>query len=210
MAKKKNYFNNDDVTAAILEYKDYLEKGENRIYILHPYTEQIQKLVRGVINTHKIYRWWDDVDELVQEGMLAIYASFKRFDPEKGTAFNYLSIVAKQHLKNWTQTRNKKAWNTFEFQEDLYEEKVEFEPGKTEGFMVMENVLHMVDVPIELEKTLEAIVGCVVLDGLDNKRDIVKHLTKQAWIKEDVDAVFAVLEVQLESMNAKGRTRKEE
>ena len=207
-AKKKNYFNNDEITTAILQYKESLSQDKDEIYLLHPYTDQIQKLVRGVINTHKIYRWWDDVEELVQEGMLAIYASFKRFDPEKGTAFNYLSIVVKQHLKNWTQQRNKKSWKTFELQDDIYNEE-EGEESKSEGFVVMENVFSTVDVPERLDKTLEQIVRSIVIHGLDNRRDVVKYLTSQGYEKSDIDEVFTQLSKQINNGNRNVRGRKE-
>ena len=193
---KKNYFDNEAVTKAILEYKEFLEKGTDKVEILHPYTSQIQQLVKGVINTHKIYRWWHDVDELVQEGMVAIYSSFKRFNPEKGTAFNYLSIVAKQHLKNWTQTRNKKAFQTSEFQDDIYNSHTVAEDTTT-----IEQLFFEVEVPVELEKTLAAIVEVITRQKIHNKRDIIKYLFRQGYLKKDIDNVFKQLEIHFGDMN---------
>ena len=191
MKKKKNYFNNEEVTEAILEYNEYLKQGVDKIELLHPYTTQIQQLVRGVINTHKIYRWWNDTDELVQEGMVAIYASFKRYNPEKGTAFNYLSIVAKQHLKNWTQQRNKKNFLTNEYNDEIHQEM-------SGGYSESVNLEHLfldVEVDYDLESTLEAIARIISVDKIFNRRDIIKQLSRNGYDKKDINEVFTQLKL---------------
>ena len=56
---KNNYFDNDTIQTAIVEYKRKLEEEQiDDVTIMHPYTNQIQQLIRAVINTHKIYRFW--------------------------------------------------------------------------------------------------------------------------------------------------------
>lgn len=189
--KKKNYFDNETVTAAIKEYQKGLAEGRDDIHLIYPYTEQIQMLVRGVINTHKIYRWWNDVDELMQEGMLAIYSSLKRFNPEKGTAFNYLSIVAKQHLKNWTQNKNKKAWNTSEYNDEIYQHS---DVAAFDEHLMLQEMLTEMDVDESLETVLEGILDSISKQKLYNKRDITKYLLRQGYPKKDIDSIFNELE----------------
>jgi len=189
--RKKNYFDNDAVTKAILEYKEGLALGKDNIRLLHPYTLQIQQLVRGVINTHKIYRWWNDLDELIQEGMLAVYSSFQRFDPVKGTAFNYLSITVKNHLKNWTQSKNKKSWITGEFNDEIFEEEGQ---SHTDDMMTIERLFFEVKIPENLEHILMAIMNTITKDRIYNKRDVIKQLLKAGHSKKDIEATFTELE----------------
>ncbi|MEM4326468.1 MAG: sigma factor [Candidatus Pacearchaeota archaeon] len=189
---KKYYFDNDSITKAIRQYQKELKKGNDDISILYPYTKQIESLIRGVINTHKINRWWPDSDELVQEGMVAVLASLKRFRPSKGTAFNYLSIVAKQHLKNWTQSKNKKNWSTFELNEQAYLENTDYIKS-AEDFILLEEMFHEVDVPAEIEPVLEAIMFSIVKEKIHNKRDIIKNLFARGFEKAKIDIAFSKL-----------------
>jgi|CXWL01.1.fsa_nt_gi DNA-directed RNA polymerase specialized sigma subunit len=188
----KNYFDNDAVTKAILKYQKSLKEGNNDIHHIYPYTTQIQQLVKGVINTHKIYRWWDDVDELIQEGMLAIYSSFKRFDSTKGTAFNYLSIVVKQHLKNWTQNKNKKMWNTSELQEEIYIDE-ETTSTPMEDMVALQQVFFELELPQQFDVLVEFLLNSIVNEKILNRRDLVKQMLKEGFPKKDVDDVFNVL-----------------
>lgn len=186
--KQKLYFDDEAVTKAILAYQASLKHGKNDIHLIHPYIEQIQALVRGVINTHKIYRWWNDTDELVQEGVMAIMIAIRRFNPKYGTAFNYLSIVAKQHLKNWTQSRNKKNWVTDELNEEIYQEDVH-----VDRTFAIEDIFTSIEVSDKLAPVLEEISKIIIEDKIYNKRDIVSHLVKNGRSKTDINAVFAVL-----------------
>ena len=117
MSKDSNwYFDNDAIESAIREYQRKLyEEGVRDYSVIEPYLEQIRSLIRIIINTYKIYRFYEDVDELEQEAMVAIIESLDRIDFAKGTAFNYFSFVAKNHLKAWTQRLNKKRYVTREY-----------------------------------------------------------------------------------------------
>lgn len=192
---KKNYFDNEAITKAILEYQVSIKSGKENITLLYPYTLQIKGLINGVINTHKIYRWWNDRNELEQEGMVAVLVSLKRFNPEKGTAFNYLSIVAKQHLKNWTQSKNKKDWITDELNEEIYQDD-DNEESKDKSTLQqpvsLEDLLHESNNNPDYEIIIDDIVQAVKINKLSNKRDIVKFLQKK-HNKQDIDKVFKKL-----------------
>lgn len=186
--KSKLYFENEAVTKAILLYQQGLKHGRDDIHLIYPYTEQLQALVKGVINTHKLYRWWNDTDELVQEGVMAIMIAIKRFNPKYGTAFNYLSIVAKQHLKNWTQSRNKKNWVTDELNEEIYQDET-----NSDSMYVIEDIFASIEVSEKLAPVLDDISRIIIEEKIFNKRDIVSHLVKNGRSKSDITAVFAVL-----------------
>lgn len=178
---KKNYFDNDAVTEAILAYQKSLKEGRNDVHLIYPYTTQIQQLIRGVINTHKIYRFWPDVDELVQEAFTAIMTAIRRYKPGSGTAFNYLSIVAKQHLKNWTVTRNKKRALMSEFNDEIYLDEATEAPAES-----FKDLLEDLPIPPHLEATFEAIVEAIEQHQIHSKRDIVRQLT----LRGDFDAAL--------------------
>lgn len=193
MANK--YFDNKAVEEALAKYKISLDNDPNKkgdATILHPYTDQIQHLVRGVINVHKIYRFHSDVEELIQEGMVAIYASFKRFNPEKGSAFNYLSIVVKQHLKNWTQTKNRKDWLTSEYQDQLY---IPEATGINER-AATEDILTSPDMPEKFGKIIDDMIIVVGEQGIYHKRDIIKALVLRGWPRKDIENTYIKLEKQ--------------
>lgn len=192
----KNYFDNEQVTTAILKYQESLREGRNDIYLIHPYTGQIQQLIKGVINTHKIYRWWDDLDELIQEGMLAIYSSFKRYDHTKGSAFNYLSIVVKQHLKNWTQSKNKKNWNTSELQEEIYIDENHV-TTPMEDMIALQQMFFEIDLPSKFDLLTESLLDSIVNEKILNRRDLIKHMTQEGFPRKDVEEIFSLLTLKL-------------
>jgi RNA polymerase sigma factor (sigma-70 family) len=197
---KNNYFNNDEVEKAIKEYRKAVKKNPDsteNIEILYPYTDQFQKLVRGVINVHKIYRFHNDLDELCQEGIMALYASFDRFDPSKGTAFNYFSITVKNHLKNWTQTKNKKEWATQEFNEVIYDNH-DMSDNSFSIYTLQERIAN-VDIPEDLFDLMERIIEIIFNDKVYHKRDAVKFLLREGWDREDIDKIYAALEKEFET-----------
>lgn len=187
MTKKKLYFDNDTITDVLLKCKEAEDKT-----LLHQYTDQIVKLVKGIIYTHKIYVWWDDFDELVQEGVLAIYSAALRFNPEKGTAFNYLSIVVKQHLINWTRTRNRKKWAApVEFDDNLY---MSDDLIAVDEHIAFEEIFSSIDVPDDLAPVFDAISECISKGKVFSKRDISRYLVREGYDRSKVMKVFELLE----------------
>ena len=104
--------------ALIEEYLEISQGGEN----LSSRTEQIMtilfvqyfdKLIYGMIYNQK-YRFWrfGDIDELFQEGRLAIISSIhkRQFNPERGSIFNFFSTVVAKNLMNYTKKQNKYAF----------------------------------------------------------------------------------------------------
>jgi len=74
------------------------------------FAQYFDKLIYGMIYNQK-YRFWrfGDIDELFQEGRLAIISSIhkKQFNPDRGSIFNFFSTVVAKNLMNYTKKQNK-------------------------------------------------------------------------------------------------------
>ena len=96
------YFNEAVVLSATKEFQ-----ATGNQTVVYPFTDQIQKLVRGVINRHELWRFWDNTMELENEGFKTAFECLARFDPTiDKTLFNYLSISVKWRLINFTRKFN--------------------------------------------------------------------------------------------------------
>jgi len=69
------------------------------------YADQI---IMGIINAYKFTRF-AELDDLIQEARAAIILSIhkKQFDENKGTIFNFISVVAARNLINYTTKMNR-------------------------------------------------------------------------------------------------------
>jgi len=104
------YFNNDEAQRLIDEYlheEDPEKKSRLRDEIMY----RVKDIVIGIIFTHE-FTAFEPFDDLLQEAMLASLVALDRFDPKKGTAFNYFSLVAKKALTYYT-LKNRKNRNHF-------------------------------------------------------------------------------------------------
>ena len=183
---KKHYFDNEAVSAAILVY----QKTKDR-RVLHPFTKQLTDLIRGVINTHRIYRFHNDLNELIQEAFVALYASIDRFDPSKGSAFNYLSIVVKQYLKNWTRSQNNKRNRNSEFQDSYY--VAEDQNGlHMASFEFFDNL----ELPIQYEGLVDDLNHAVGDLHINNYQDMIKWLQEKGWKPKDVKKAFKIIQTE--------------
>ncbi len=116
------YFNNPNVQNLIFQYKAaQLEEAENEnAPSAQPLKDEIlshvKNIVNGIIFTHK-FTAFEPYDDLMQEAMLACIVALERFNPEKGTAFNYFSLVAKKSLTYYTlrNRRNRNNYNIDDF-----------------------------------------------------------------------------------------------
>ena len=174
----------------MLKYQEGLKNGVDDPTIMYPFTSQLQQLIRAVIFSHKIQRFHNDLNELEQEAMVEVYASFKRFNADKGSAFNYFSFVTKQHLKNWTQTKNKKDWKTSEYNDIIYTSNASSEIDDQFAF---EDMLSSINISPELEVILQAIIDVISTHKIYNKRDIIKYLTQEGYQRKDINTVFKKL-----------------
>ena len=69
-------------------------------------TIEVMKIVEAIINQYR-YHVFEDKEDLRQEGIKACFSNFTKFSPEKGSAFNFFSIITKIHLLNYTDRRKR-------------------------------------------------------------------------------------------------------
>ena len=105
------YFNEEDFQNLLRDYQKtaivyngvVINKNER---VERQLVDQVQKIVMAIINQYH-YHLFEDVEDLRQEGLKACFTNFIKFTPDKGTAFNYFSIIVKIHLLNYTDRRKK-------------------------------------------------------------------------------------------------------
>ncbi len=82
----------------VLIYKD--KKLEENL------CKEIVKVVNAVIYVHK-FNMWEPFEDLQQHAMIACFTNFLKFNTEKGTAFNYFSLITKKSCLNYTTRKQK-------------------------------------------------------------------------------------------------------
>lgn len=127
-----NYFDEKLISSAVMEFQ-----STGNFKIIDPFITSIQKLIRGVINSHELWKFWDTPLELENEGFKTVFECLLRFDPKKGyTLFNYLSLAVKWSLVNFTRDYNNRAAD--ERPIDAYLENLLYYETKEDNF---ENIL---------------------------------------------------------------------
>lgn len=96
--KKKGYYFTQETENAIIEYNS----AENPIKRDRIYNEHLkyplEKLVENVFNTFKFEYFLDDPVDVQSEVLSFILLNLHKYKGEKGRAFSYFSIVAKNYL----------------------------------------------------------------------------------------------------------------
>lgn len=115
--KKPNfYFNEEQVTKWIFEYQksaiiEIDTEGNSVIAWKDKKIEElisleIMKIVKAIIQVYRYYVF-EPYDDCLQHGMMSCYTNYMKWKPEKGTAFNFFSIISKRSLLNYTERRQK-------------------------------------------------------------------------------------------------------
>lgn len=108
---KRTYFGGD-TEEAIIQYNTIPDEVEReRLYeeLIHP---AISKLVENVIHKYKFYHYESTYDDLKHETVIYIYERLNKFAKDKGKAFSYFTIVARNYLivrttENYDAVRNR-------------------------------------------------------------------------------------------------------
>jgi len=114
LKKTKNYFNEQEFQTMLFEYQGVTTCHPDDIkHVLitdrkleRKLLKEIKKIVNAIIIVYRYYIF-EDYDDLMQHGIHACYTNFMKFNPEKGTTFNYFSIIAKISLLNYTDRKKK-------------------------------------------------------------------------------------------------------
>ena len=93
----KEYFGKD-VENAIVEYNN----STNPIHRERLYNDKISypfyKLVENIVHSFKFYKCDGDLSDLCNETISFLVMNMDKYDPMKGKAFSYFSIIAKNYL----------------------------------------------------------------------------------------------------------------
>jgi DNA-directed RNA polymerase specialized sigma subunit len=125
MTRRKNrtYFGGDteDAIIAYNESTNTLEKSRLYNDHIHP---AINKLVENVIHKYKFYHYESTYEDLKHETVVYILDRLEKFSKDKGKAFSYFTIVARNYLivrsqETYDSIRNRDSLDIVDDQRDL-------------------------------------------------------------------------------------------
>lgn len=105
----RKYFNEEHFRQTLEAYKKSLLFRDDKIVskdekLEYDLVKQVEKIVNAIIIVYRYYIF-EDYEDLKQHALNACFSNFLKFNPEKGTAFNYYSIIAKISLLNYTDRK---------------------------------------------------------------------------------------------------------
>jgi len=110
--KTKDYFDEAKFRVMLEEYQKTTIINENKVVVEcnraleEKLVKEIEKIVVAIIIIYRYYIF-EDYEDLKQHALNACYTNFMKFTPDKGTAFNYFSIISKISLLNYTDRKKK-------------------------------------------------------------------------------------------------------
>lgn len=186
-AKKKNYFNEENFREMLTEYQAVTEVGEDGKTIIKTdevlqkkMVKEIEKIVNAIIMVYRYYIF-EDYDDLKQHALQACFTNFMKFSPEKGTAFNYYSIISKISLLNYTD-RKKKHRNHSNI-EDFIDLEHQAEPNYELFFDDVEDTLFEIidENYIGKKRTEFTKIAAVIIDYLRKTKKFVSKSDLYSW-----------------------------
>lgn len=185
MAEDRMYFSEPDAQRLISIYKNSLvivdgtvvgknEKVEAEIM------DMVRKIVIAIINNYRYYIF-EEYEDLIQAGLEACYKGLPRYKEDKGTAFNYFSLIAKIHLLNYTDRRKKHRGHL-----DI-EEQQEIEGCSEESFELMlsnlkNNLFYRIDRNFVRNKRKKYTkITLILVDYLEKSKKIINKSDLYAW-----------------------------
>ena len=189
MAKKKknNYFNEEEFQKNLKEYQRTaivrdgvaIQKDEKiEAYLV----KEVDKIVNAIIMVYRYYIF-EDYEDLKQHALQACYTNFLKFNPNKGTCFNYFSLISKMSLLNYT-SRRKKHRNHSDISEqiDLNARK---EINYDMFFKDLEGTLFNIidDNYIGEQRKKYIKVASLIIEYLRNTRKFISKSDLYSWIR---------------------------
>lgn len=183
----KNYFNEEEFQEKLKEYQKSavvrdgvaVQKDE----VIEAYLiEQVGKIVNAIIMVYRYYIF-EDYEDLKQHALQACYTNFLKFNPKKGTCFNYFSLISKMSLLNYT-SRRKRHRNHSDIEDQVHLNATKevnydifFEELETTLFNIIdENYIG------EKRKKYNK-VASLIIDYLRKTRKFVSKSDLYAWIR---------------------------
>lgn len=140
MSKRKKkgsryYFTQDTEDAIVLYNKTNDSHKRNQIYIEH-LKFPLEKLVENVFNTFKFEYFLDDPTDVQREVLSFILLNLHKYKGNRGRAFSYFSIVAKNYLilNNNKNYKVKKMYQDIEMSDEVFGIEDESENQRQEDY----------------------------------------------------------------------------
>lgn len=128
--EKKNYFDEKSFQELLARFKESAVYDiEGKVVskdrrIEEKLCKEIVKVVNAVIYVHNFNRW-EPFEDLQQHAMIACFTNFLKFNTDKGTAFNYFSLITKKSCLNYTTRKQKhRGHQDIEDHSDTLEERM--------------------------------------------------------------------------------------
>jgi len=188
--KRKNKMYFTPITErAIIAYNletDQLKRG--KVYNEHMHYA-LWKLSQNIINRFKFPYMFGSTEDKQYEVIGFILQKLDKFTEEKGRAFSYFSIVAKNYCiqannKAWAKLKSKASVNQIDYQRDLTNEQ-----GRKE---ITENLNVFMDMFVEYyDKSIETIyksnsdkcIAYAIIDIFRDRKDIEKYNKKVLYLR---------------------------
>ena len=147
---------------------------ENKIIV------EINKIALAIINQYR-YHIFEPTEDLMQEAVKECWRNLPKFSTDKGTSFNYFSLICKRHLLNYTTRRSKhRNLNDVDEQVDLESRRdinydLFFDDLETTLFrLINENYLRA-------KRKKYLVIASVILDYLRKTRKYVSKTDMYSW-----------------------------
>jgi len=195
MTKKKkgsNYYFTQETEDWIVKYNEEKESYlRNNIYNEH-LKYPLEKLVENVFNTFKFEYFLDDPLDVQREVLSFIMLNLHKYKGDKGKAFSYFSIVAKNYLilNNNKNFKVKKIYQDIDEVEEVYDIQDETENrnqhDSTEEFVDLMYSFWEVKIPniFEKKRDLQIAYSIIELFRYIDVIDVFKKKTIYMMIRE--------------------------
>lgn len=187
MAEKKMYFDEMECQRLVIIYHKSMVI-QNKIVIAKDervekeIMEMVRKIVIAIINNYRYYIF-EEYEDLVQEGLKACFIGLPRYNAEKGSLFNYMSLIAKIHLLNYTD-RRKKHRNHLDIEEQLEVEGAEemnFDLFLDNLKITLTNIIDENYYRVKRKKYLK--ITLIIIDYLEKSKKMINKSDLYSWAR---------------------------
>ena len=183
--KGKMYYDEKLVVDLIHKWQEsaYIMNGivmQRDINIENKIIVEINKIALAIINQYR-YHIFEPMEDLMQEAVKECWRNLPKFSTDKGTSFNYFSLICKRHLLNYT-TRRSKHRNLNDV-----DEQVDLESKKDINYDLFFDDLEVTLFRIINENYLRAkrkkylVIASVILDYLRKTKKYISKTDMYSW-----------------------------
>lgn len=184
---KRTYFGLDTEDAIIRYNESTDDELRGRIYEndIHP---AINKLVENVIHKYKFYHYESTYDDLKHETVVYINERLDKFSRDKGKAFSYFTIVARNYLivrttETYDSIRNRDTLDILDERRDLVNEYyIDERQELMSDFMKEWSVWGISNVEVLFESQREQRIAEAVFTLFGNCQDVDNYNKKALYI----------------------------